>query len=64
MEVKITVEVELSEEDAKRFADFIENGCYDRDKYLKKMVMGGVQNALQQSESHNAMKARRQSSLG
>jgi hypothetical protein len=66
MERKIAVEVELSEEDAKRFADFIENGCYNRDKYLAKMVIGAIQNALQQTEM--AMKRKpantRQSSLG
>ncbi|MDR0759914.1 MAG: hypothetical protein LBF74_07370 [Treponema sp.] len=36
---KLTVEIELSEEEAERFERFIEEGCYDKDKFLKRLLL-------------------------
>jgi hypothetical protein len=36
---KLTVEIELSEEEAERFEHYIERGCYDTGKLLGKWIV-------------------------
>jgi hypothetical protein len=39
---KLTVEIELSEEEAERIERFMEEGCYDTGKYLKRLILGAI----------------------
>jgi hypothetical protein len=56
---KLTVEIELSKEEAERFERFIEEGCYDQDKYLKHLLLKGIEHVMK-----NAKATMPQSSLG
>jgi hypothetical protein len=43
---KLTVEIELSKEEAERFEAFIEDKCLDRDKYLKRLLLEGINHVM------------------
>jgi hypothetical protein len=36
---KITVEIEMTEEEAERFEHYIEKGCYDKEKLFKRFIL-------------------------
>jgi hypothetical protein len=39
---KLTVEIELSEEESERFGRFIEEGCYDPGKYIRRLILEAI----------------------
>jgi hypothetical protein len=39
---KLTVEIEMTEEETERFERYIEKGCYDRAKLLRQWIVGGL----------------------
>jgi hypothetical protein len=39
---KLTVEIEMTEEEAERIERFLEAGCYDVGKYFKRLVLGAI----------------------
>jgi hypothetical protein len=39
---KITVEIEMTEEEAERIERFFEAGCYDVGKYFKRLILGVI----------------------
>jgi hypothetical protein len=40
--MELSVTIELHEEEMRKFDEFIEDGCFDKTKYLKKMLLVGV----------------------
>jgi uncharacterized protein (UPF0303 family) len=50
---KLTVEIELSEEEAERFERFIDEGCYDLGKFLRRLILGTIERK-QKSESRKS----------
>jgi len=51
---KLTVEVELSKEEMEKFNNFIEQGCLDQKAYLKRLLLGAIEN----HERHNKLRVR------
>ena len=39
---KLTVEIELTKEEMESFNNLIEQGCYDREKYLKRLIITAI----------------------
>jgi hypothetical protein len=48
---KLTVEIELSKEEAERFEAFIEYKCLDRDKYLKRILIESINHVMKKKEA-------------
>jgi hypothetical protein len=40
--MELSVTIELHEEEMRKFDEFIEDGCFDKTKYLKKMLRVGI----------------------
>jgi hypothetical protein len=40
--MELSVTIELHEEEMRKFDGFIEDGCFDKTKYLKKMLLVGI----------------------
>jgi hypothetical protein len=49
-EKKLVAEVDLPEETAERFEAFVEKKCLDRDKWLKNLLLGGIERVRKQEE--------------
>jgi hypothetical protein len=50
---KLIVEVELPDEMAERFEAYVEDKCLDRDKWLKKLLVGGIEYVMKKAERGN-----------
>jgi len=40
---KLVIEIELTKEELDLFNEFIENGCIDREKYMKKYILQAIE---------------------
>jgi hypothetical protein len=49
--MELSVTIELHEEEMRKFDGFIEDGCFDKTRYLKKMLLVGI---LQAAGAPNA----------
>jgi hypothetical protein len=48
--IRITVEIELSEEESAKFDNLIETRCLDREKYLKKLLADSIAAVLEKRD--------------
>jgi hypothetical protein len=48
---KLTIEIELSEEEAEALDRYIEKGCYDREKLLKRWVLDMIGKGIYPKEN-------------
>ena len=58
---KLVLEIELSKEEMEAFDGFVEHGCIDREKYLKRLVMKQVERHTARMNSAKAGLAKRKS---
>lgn len=53
---KLTVEIELSKEELEAFNNFIEQGCIDIKKYLKRLIMKAPEKHKELAEARRPKK--------
>jgi len=52
---KLTIEIELTKEEMEAFNNLIEQGCYDREKYLKRLIILAIERKRRSKNLNNKM---------